>query len=589
MKLHSNRRAYNKRRNRPEGAKTKNPKVIVGSLAAIVISVVILCLVIFVSVFGNGGGTVTAPGNDLKTEGPFHAWYAISAKEAVTDGGTYEMKGAVISKDGQTFVPADGIAAVFGSELNYNEEKGTVKLKADGAKVKLTVDSKAMKASLFKTVTLDAAVFVEEGVVYVPLRSFFESLGYGVEYTNTGKRLDVFAKGASTDEPPMASLSTDKDTYQVGEKVTFTTESSSPQGYAIVDEKWENHDQWYFESGEVTVSYSVKDYMGNWSKPVSQTITVEGEYHPAARVPVLTYFYLAEDADDVVKYVTTEKEVTKKVKEADGKEKEVKEKKKETKTIKGKYYGNSQVVSYDQFEEEMHYLKDNGYTTLTVSEYLDYADSKVMPPAKSVMILFCNGYETSYKLAFPLLKELGFKANIAPEVKIAEDRSELAKAVEEKAEGAQAKLDEFDAKCTFPAVTFAQLKEMTAEGTFEVGCISYDSNDYRGDGAVLTTKQKVDGEDRTETEEEYTKRVKEDLNAAITVLCEQLGESKVPFMVYPFAATNETVTAEVKSAGFIAAFGRGDGYLDSKSDRWLLERYNVPQLLREYEFRDILN
>lgn len=582
MKLHSNRRSYDKRRRLPQNGKTKNPKVLAASLAAIVISAVILCMVVVIGVIGfsSGDNTASTPASTpaatetaavSTAEGPFHAWFFENSATAADEAGDYEMSGAFLVKDGIGYLPADGIATVLGGTTKYNAEKGTVKFKGIGSRAKVTVGSDTMKASLFKKVTLSAPAFEKDGTVYVPARDFFEGLGYGICYTGPSARLDVFELSKEKDALPTASFTTDKETYSVGEKVVYDVKSSSPQGYEIVEEKWENQAVWYFESGDVTISYAVKDYKGNWSKPVSKTITVEGQYTAAESVPVLSYYYIVEDADRIGKVVKEEKEVKEKDPSDPTGQKEIIKKEEVKKTVKGPYYGDDMVISLDQFKDEMKYLADEKIKTLTVSEYLDYADAGVMPPKNSVLILFVNGYASTYDLAYPVLKELGLKANIAPEVALAEKFS-----------AADADTDALEDESRFPVATFEQLKEMTADGIFEVGCVSYDSNDY-GDNASLLAAP-----DGDETQEEYAARVKSDLTKAMTVLCDNLGEQNVPFFIYPHGETSDTLIAAVKEAGFSAAFVKGkDGLILDDSDRYLLERQSVTQKMSNSKFRGL--
>lgn len=579
MKLHSNRRAYEKRRRMPQNGKTKNPKVIVASLSAIVISAVILCMVVIIGVIGVSSDQ-TAGNSSQKpvstAEGPLHAWFFVDSNEAKDEASSYDMDGTFMMKDGVGYLPADGIATVLGGSIDYQKDKGVVKFKGIGSRAKVTVDSETMKASLFKKVTMKAPAFKENDVVYVPARDFFEALGYGVTYTGPAKRLDVFLPDKGEEALPTASFTTDKDTYSVGEKVIYDVTSESPQGYEIVEEKWENQAPWYFESGDVAISYSVKDYKGNWSKAVSKTVTIEGEYHADESVPVLGYFYIVEDASRISKVVTEEKETKEKDPADPTGQAEIVKKEKVKKTVKGPYYDDDMVISLDQFKEEMDYLADNGVNTLTVSEYLDYANSGVMPPANSVLILFVNGYSSTYDLAYPILKELGLKANIAPEVSLVEKFS--AAADDENA------LAELEDASRFPVVTFDQLKEMMNDGTFDVGCISYDSNDYGDDAALLAAPN------GDETEEAYAARVKSDVTAAITVLCEQLGEQHKPFFVYPYGESSEVLVSAVKDAGFTAAFTRGDnGSIRQDSDRFQLGRRNVTQSMSSGKFADLFD
>lgn len=74
--------------------------------------------------------------------------------------------------------------------------------------------------------------------------------------------------------------------------------------------------------------------------------------------------------------------------------------------------GNPIRMPVEQFDREMKYIKDQGYTTLTLKELYDYFENKVPVPAKSVCITLDDGYEDNYTAAFPVLKKYGLKATV---------------------------------------------------------------------------------------------------------------------------------------------------------------------------------
>lgn len=74
--------------------------------------------------------------------------------------------------------------------------------------------------------------------------------------------------------------------------------------------------------------------------------------------------------------------------------------------------GNPVRLPKEKFEEQMKYLKDNGYTTLSLSEAYDALINNVPVNEKSVVITFDDGYQDNYKNAYPILKSFGFKATI---------------------------------------------------------------------------------------------------------------------------------------------------------------------------------
>lgn len=73
---------------------------------------------------------------------------------------------------------------------------------------------------------------------------------------------------------------------------------------------------------------------------------------------------------------------------------------------------SSIVVTKEKFREHIKTLKDNGYTTLTMSQLNDYLFNNKPIPEKSVMITFDDGYDDNYSNAFPILKEFNMNATI---------------------------------------------------------------------------------------------------------------------------------------------------------------------------------
>lgn len=74
--------------------------------------------------------------------------------------------------------------------------------------------------------------------------------------------------------------------------------------------------------------------------------------------------------------------------------------------------GNELQTSKAQFKQEMQYLKDKGYTTLTLTELYGFFEKNKLVPNKSVVITFDDGYLDNYTNAYPILKQFGFKATI---------------------------------------------------------------------------------------------------------------------------------------------------------------------------------
>jgi peptidoglycan/xylan/chitin deacetylase (PgdA/CDA1 family) len=70
------------------------------------------------------------------------------------------------------------------------------------------------------------------------------------------------------------------------------------------------------------------------------------------------------------------------------------------------------TVSEDNFKDQMQMLKKEGWHTLSAEEFLDFKLGKLTPPKKSLLLTFDDGWLDNYTYAYPVLKELGFRATV---------------------------------------------------------------------------------------------------------------------------------------------------------------------------------
>lgn len=71
---------------------------------------------------------------------------------------------------------------------------------------------------------------------------------------------------------------------------------------------------------------------------------------------------------------------------------------------------NTNILPVNQFEEEMKWLKDNKFYTLSMSELINAFNTGKNIPKKAVVLTFDDGYSDFYSNAYPILKKYNFKA-----------------------------------------------------------------------------------------------------------------------------------------------------------------------------------
>ncbi len=70
------------------------------------------------------------------------------------------------------------------------------------------------------------------------------------------------------------------------------------------------------------------------------------------------------------------------------------------------------MVTEAAFEEQMRFLRDNGYRVIPLSQFIDFLNFKGQIPKKSVVITIDDGWRSAYEIALPILKKYGYPATL---------------------------------------------------------------------------------------------------------------------------------------------------------------------------------
>jgi len=202
---------------------------------------------------------------------------------------------------------------------------------------------------------------------------------------------------------------------------------------------------------------------------------------------------------------------------------------------------SSMCLSPKVFDEQMKYLKNNGYRTISLEQLQCFLEFKCSIPEKSVIITLDDGYRSAYDVAYPVLKKYGFTATLF----IYTDYVGVSK----------------------NAMTWSQLKEMKADG-FEVGSHTISHAD-------LT--QQRDGE----TFRVYQDRIEKEIGESKKIIDKRLNQNTTTF-AFPFGRYNSTVLRICRQKGYITSVSVNRGSNPFFADPLTLKRNQIMKTDMKY-------
>jgi peptidoglycan/xylan/chitin deacetylase (PgdA/CDA1 family) len=170
------------------------------------------------------------------------------------------------------------------------------------------------------------------------------------------------------------------------------------------------------------------------------------------------------------------------------------------------------VLAAARFEEQMHYLKREGYHVITLAQFLEFTSLRRQLPPRSVLLAFDDGYKSFRQYAYPVLKALGFTATLFVYTDyVGRGRN---------------------------ALSWADLRELATEG-FDIQPHSKSHVDLRR------------GAD--ESAEHYARRMQAELAQPHALLRQQLGRPS-NVLAYPYGYWDDALLEQVRRHGYVAAF-----------------------------------
>ncbi len=228
------------------------------------------------------------------------------------------------------------------------------------------------------------------------------------------------------------------------------------------------------------------------------------------------------------------------------------------KSKSGKY-----VLTLEQFEKDLIYLKEKGYTSISLNQLFDYANGLSDLPEKPFMITFDDGCETVYSYALSLLEKYGFNAVCFAIGSVTDKYSNIN-----------------DHNLNYSNLTWDEIKELCNGGIIDIQSHTYDlhSNNNGRDGI----KKKKD-----ETFEQYSEFLGADASKMKEKMIEFTGKAPVA-IAYPFGSFSKESKEILKNCGMKAAFTCEEkvNIIKKAESEWLfgLGRYNRPEGISSESF-----
>ncbi len=219
----------------------------------------------------------------------------------------------------------------------------------------------------------------------------------------------------------------------------------------------------------------------------------------------------------------------------------------------GKY-----TISQKELEEDIIYLKEQGYTTIVVEDLIAFEYNGISLPEKPIMLTFDDGYSNINRYVLPLLEKYDCKAVV----------SIIGEYVEKSSEN----------NYSDPYLNWTQINELIDSGYIEIQNHTYSMHtlDNRKGCSIM----------KGESYEEYKEAILKDVGKLQQLMKEKTGYTPNAF-TYPYGFSCEECTEILKDMGFLSTITCNVGVNSlrgKENELYELKRVNRPTGINHASF-----
>ena len=221
---------------------------------------------------------------------------------------------------------------------------------------------------------------------------------------------------------------------------------------------------------------------------------------------------------------------------------------------------NKYTITPAVLEEDLKYIKANGYETITISDLISYVYADKPLPPKPIILTFDDGHYNNYGYLYPLLEKYDMKAVISIVGSYTDKFSETN-----------------EANLNYSYLRWKDINELISSGRIEFQNHTYNLHDNTH-GRIGAKKK------NGESDDEYKKILEEDINKLQNEFKENTGYVPTCF-TYPFGGISNSSLDIIKELGFKASLSCEEGInkiTKNPNSLYLLKRYNRPSYVSTY-------